>query len=148
MNLKKMQEYIKRWDSLFDVNYSFFKTFSDFPNKDLFFKEKILNEPNQKLAEERLSKIEIVDAEWKKECEFNKTKEKLKKLKKERKTKLQETDWTQLADCELNQKSKIEYREYRRYLRRIPELYKRGQITELSVMSIEEWRENKPVYKD
>lgn len=148
MNLKKIQEFAIRWEKLFDVNYSLNRTFPDVSNKDLFFKEKILNEPNLDKAEQILAKIERVDIEWKKECESNKIKEKIEGLKKERQQKLFETDWTQLADAEIPQKTRIEYREYRKYLRRIPELHKKGQIVELKVMPFEEWKENKPIYKD
>jgi len=83
-----------------------------------------------------------------KEIEDKKRKEQFDHINAERKLMLYETDWTQLADSELEQKTKVEYREYRKYLRRIPELYKKGQVAELKVMSFEEWKKNKPVYKD
>jgi len=92
--------------------------------------------------------IEIKIVDQIDEIEAEKLKKQKEKFLEKRKQKLQETDWTQLGDCELDNKTKLEYREYRKYLRRIPELFKRGQVLKLEAMSFEDWKENKPVYKD
>lgn len=56
------------------------------------------------------------------------------------------TDFTQLPDAPLNTAEKTEYREYRDYLRNLPELYANSQVLEAVAMEFSEWKLNKPVY--
>jgi hypothetical protein len=147
MDVKRLNNLSSRWLNLFDSNYSFAQAFPKIPNKSLFFKEKILEEKDFQLAEERMRKIEEVDRKWKLELQDQKKREKIEKIRKEAWQKLRDSDWTQIADEPLSQEEKKEWREYRVYLGNIEQLWKNKQILKLEVMSFEEWQENKPIFK-
>lgn len=147
-----------RWDRLFDINYSVSTAFPEEANKELFFQNKILAESNEELYELRMKRIEEIDKAWKKECELAEIKQRYKLITDQATILLDASNKTQLPDAEYvdedfnvrpyTQEEKLEWREYRKYLRRIPKLYQRKQILELRVMTFEEWRINKPAYKD
>lgn len=147
-----------RWERLFDINYSVSTAFPEEANKELFYQKKILAETNEELYELRMKRIEEIDKAWKKECELAEQKAKMSKIMAEATIYLDASNKTQLPDAEYvdedfnvrpyTQEEKLEWREYRKYLRRIPKLFQRKQILELRVMTFEEWRKNKPAYKD
>ena len=147
MNFTRMKEYIERWEALFDVRASVAKCFPEASNTEIFFKQDILEAKNEELAEQKMKKIEKADAQIKLEMEQRQIELENAKIRDQRVQKLRDTDWTQLADSPLDTKQKMEYREYRQYIRDIPELFKRSQILELKVMSFDEWKQNKPIYK-
>jgi hypothetical protein len=148
----------ERWDRLFDYNYSVSTAFPEEANKELFLQQKILGETNEELYELRIQRIEEIDARWRKECAIAEEERKLKVITDQATVLLDASNKTQLPDAEYvdedfnvrpyTQEEKLEWREYRKYLRRIPRLFKNKQILELRVMGFEEWRLNKPVYKD
>ena len=147
MNIKRYQDLINRWEELFDKNYSFHTVFKDVSNKELYFKEKILEEVDYNLAEERMVAIEEVDAKWKVEYEKQKYEEQFDVLRKQAWKYLRETDWSQAPDEPLDTEQKKEYREYRKYLRNIDLIWKNKQIKEHNVMNFEEWKKNPPKFK-
>ena len=147
MELSEIKVFIDRWEALFDKNYSVNKLYPEFSNLDIFFKKEIMEAASVKIADKILTDIEEVDAEFKLECEKRKSEEEAKKLDKEIKEALTDTIWSMLPDAPLSQDGKKLYREYRQYLRDIPDLWRRKQITKLEVMNFDKWRENTPVYK-
>jgi hypothetical protein len=158
MDYKKLEELLKRLNNIFDKNYSVITAFPEVNNPDLFLKEKILEEKDETLVEQRLAKIEAVDTQWKRDIAEQKLKDELDKVIRRSQELMRQCDYTQLPDAEyieqdfrvrsFTQEEKLEWREYRKYLRRIPRLFKNKQILELRVMGFEEWRLNKPLYKD
>lgn len=52
---------------------------------------------------------------------------------------LSDTDYTQIADCSLNSKQKLMYREYREFLRNITNNYNDRSIENAKIMTFEEW---------
>lgn len=118
------------------------------PKDNIFLEERVLEFDGKK------HKQYLLPAEYTVEIKDNRdvlrkleVKAKWNNLRKERDEMLQKTDWTQLADAPIDSNQKCEYREYRQYLRNIPTLYQNKQILKLQVMSIEDWRQNKPIYK-
>ena len=107
----------------------------------------ILDTNNFNEVNEFLHKVELIDQDVKIEFENNKIQEQIDKLKKEINDALHETTWSMLSDAPLSQEGKKLYRDYRQYLRDIPDLWKRKQINELKVMTFDEWRETPPIYK-
>ncbi len=158
MDYKKLEEKLARWNNIFDKTYSVVTAFPQVTNPDLFFKERILEEADEKVADEILKKLEAVDAQWKRDIEEQKLREELDKVIRRSQELMRQCDYTQLPDAEyvesdfrvrpFTQEEKLEWREYRKYLRRIPKLWERKQIPELRVMGFEEWKLNKPHYKD
>lgn len=89
--------------------------------------------------------VEIVDN--REELRKLEVKQRWEKLRNDRNEMLQNTDYMMLADAPVDREGKRDFIEYRQYLRDIPVLYQRGQIKDLCVMSLEQWKKNKPIYK-
>jgi hypothetical protein len=62
-------------------------------------------------------------------------------LREERSLVLAQTDWTQIADNQMDTKTRHLYREYRQYLRNFPLGYNDSSVEIYKVMSFEEWKE-------
>lgn len=146
MELKQIAELINRWESLFDKSTSVNKLDSSIANCERYFKD-ILSTNNFNEVNDFLDKVEKIDKQVQIDFETNKVKEQIKKLEMTIKTALDDTTWSMLSDAPLSQEGKKLYRDYRQYLRDIPDLWKRKQINELKVMTFDEWRKNPPVYK-
>jgi len=147
MEISDLQNLLDRWANLYDVKYSLFTTYPEESNADIFLKQKLIGAKDYKTANKLLEDIEAVDGEFRAECERRESEAEARKITDERNIKLSSTDWTMLADAPLSGDNKKLYRDYRQYLRDIPDLWKREQINELKVMTFEEWQDNKPVYK-
>lgn len=132
---------------LFDKRYSVNKFNSDITNCDLFFRQEIMGAENFRIADKLLIEIEEIDKQFKIDYEKRLKEEDLVKIKKKAREKLDDTTWSMLADAPLSNDGKKLYRDYRQYLRDIPDLWKRQQIKELKVMSFEDWRKDPPKYK-
>lgn len=146
MELKQIAELINRWEKLFDKKLSVYRLDPSIANCEKYFKD-ILDTNNFNEVNEFLHKVELIDQDVKIEFENNKIQEQIDKLKKEINDALHETTWSMLSDAPLSQEGKKLYRDYRQYLRDIPDLWKRKQINELKVMTFDEWRETPPIYK-
>lgn len=106
----------------------------------VFFKELVLEEENEDLADKRLTVLEnliLQDVSSKMEVE-------LERLRLERNDMLYKTDFSQLADVPLDGNEKKSYRQYRRYLRELPILIERKQVLKFEVLTYEQWK-SKPV---
>lgn len=64
-------------------------------------------------------------------------------LRQARTKKLSEYDWTQLADAPITSDQRTKYREYRQYLRDLPEQYNDSSIHSWAIMSFEDWKVSK-----
>jgi len=73
-------------------------------------------------------------------CDSNVEVDYWKTLRHKRNIKLLETDYTQLADSPYSSDDKKKYREYREYLRNLPNNYNEGTIINFKVMSFKEWK--------
>lgn len=146
MELKQIAELINRWESLFDKRTSVNRLDPSIANCERYFKD-ILDTNNFNEVNQFLDRVEKIDQDVKIEFEKNKIQEQIDRLTKEINSALHETTWSMLSDAPLSQEGKRLYRDYRQYLRDIPDLWKRKQINELRVMTFDEWRENPPVYK-
>ena len=60
-------------------------------------------------------------------------------FRQERTNRLNSTDWTMLPDVDLDKKLREDYRKYRKYLRKLPELYRLKIVDELKVLSFDEY---------
>lgn len=80
-------------------------------------------------------KIEIEEVEHTESAE-----ECWKKLREERDKILQSTDYTQLADAPISSEVKRLYREYRQYLRKLPNGYNDEYITHYKIETFKEWK--------
>lgn len=147
MELDEIKNIIQRWEKLYDAVYSVTKTFPEIANVELFFKKDLLGAKNFKYVDNLLSQIEEIDTKFRLECEQRKANEQINRIRVEIEKVLLETTWSMLADAPLSNEGKKLYRDYRQYIRDIPDLWKRKQILELKVMSFEEWRKNPPKYK-
>lgn len=146
MTIEEMQIILTRWQNLYDVRYSVSQLDLKVSNPEAFLKE-IINTKTFNEANDILVEIEKIDQNFKTECERRKVEEETKKLEQDIKLALNETTWSMLSDAPLSQEGKKLYRDYRQYLRDIPDLWKRQQINELKVMTFDEWRKNPPIYK-
>lgn len=147
MDIYEIKDIVDRWEKLYDSVYSVKKAFPEVTNVELFFKKDILSAKNFGYIDKILKQIEKVDQEFKNECENRKANEKIDKVKSIIEQQLLNTTWSMLADAPLSNEGKKLYRDYRQYLRDIPDLWRRKQITELEVLNFEDWRKNPPVYK-
>ena len=64
-------------------------------------------------------------------------------FKEERNNLLQKTDWTQLPDVGLDQKERMFYREYRKYLRNKTKDYRDDNIQKWTILSFKEFKQMK-----
>lgn len=61
-------------------------------------------------------------------------------LRRKRDQALADSDKTQLADFPCDQKERVNWREYRQYLRKLPTQYNNQSVSEANVMTFEEWK--------
>lgn len=61
-------------------------------------------------------------------------------LKLKRNEYLKNTDFSQLADAPFSSEEKLEYRQYRTYLRDLPAQYNNDNITSYVVLTFEQWK--------
>lgn len=91
--------------------------------------------------------IEKTDTLVKKEYKERKKQEELDHIFVYMKKALDDTAWSMLADAPLSSDGRKLYQNYRQYVRDVPELWQRKQITKLKVMTFDEWRYDPPIYK-
>lgn len=115
-----------------------------YTDPDVFFKELVLDEENESIADKRLTVLEDIlnkDKTSKMEVE-------LERVRIERDRLLVISDFSQLADVPLTNDEKKLYRQYRKYLRELPVLIERGQVIEYIAMTFNEWEVKPPIFKD
>lgn len=142
----RIQNLKDRFESIGDVHRVVDHAGISASNPAAYFRDMILGESDKDLAETRMSVIDsaknaIIAAEGT-EAEAKV----MADMRSDRDGYLAKTDFTQLADAPLTTEEKTEYRNYRDYLRKIPELFEGGQIVEMKAMSFEEWKLDKPIY--
>lgn len=105
-------------------------------NLDLYFRDNILNNPDEIGAESLLENLERLDVEIdvpdSGDLEFE-------KLRSDRNRILEETDKTQIADFPLTSKEKSKWRNYRQYLRDLPRNYNKTTIFKYKIMTFKEF---------
>ena len=141
--MNKKQWFKQRWEKLGDLTELLKVASPEYRDPDKYLKELILEEEDEDIADRRLRALEgqlLITKSAKMEVE-------LQRVRLERNKMLLNTDWTQVSDAPLSSSGRQLYREYRQYLRDIPELFDRDQILELEVMDFNTWKENKPKYK-
>ena len=105
-------------------------------NDALFFTEMILNEKDFTKVTERLDRLLKADAKIVAKIEADKFQVEYRMFTSKRNKYLADTDWTQLADVELDKKSRDNYRKYRKYLRNLPDLYQKKVVDKLEVLDL------------
>lgn len=146
MELNDMRKLIERWEGLSDQRYALDSVKPGVANLEVFFKEEVLK-MNTVHAYQLMADLEKADEEYKLEQERRQREQLTKAMEGDIKQALDDTTWSMLPDAPLSNNGKKLYRDYRQYVRDIPELWDRQQISKFEVMSFEEWRKNPPVYK-
>lgn len=62
-------------------------------------------------------------------------------LREDRLKVLKDTDWTQIADNQMDTKTRQLYREYRQFLREYPKQYNNDSIEIYKIVTFEEWKD-------
>ena len=135
----------KRWDNLGEESLrEILKVAAPrFKDPDVYLQELILDEENEKIADKRLCVLEGLLQQSK----ASKMEVELERVRIERDRMLALSDFSQLPDVPLTNGEKKAYRQYRRYLRELPVLIERGQVTEFKVMDFKAWEHNKPIFE-
>ena len=141
----KKEWFKKRWSrmAIESLEESLKVAAPQYKDPTVFFKELVLEEENEDLADKRLSVLEnliLQDKASKKEVE-------MERVRLERNRMLHMTDFSQLADVPLSNDEKKSYRQYRRYLRELPVLIERDQVLDFKVLTYEEWKRNPPKFE-
>lgn len=134
--IARVEDLKTRWKNLFDKHLSN----PGITNPEAYFRDTILKEEDKNLAESRLAAIEVVDAAEKVKYDNDQAKIPMDELRKERDVLLADTDFTQLADAPLTSEEKTEYRNYRTFLRELPEKINNQQWLEYRAPSFEEFK--------
>lgn len=138
---------MEKWENIENKKYTVRMYDLTISNIDEFFNKNIIGAQSYEQANKVLDDIITVNIKYSNNIKIQQEKRKRQSLKAEIKKKLNSTMWSMLPDAPLSQNGKKLYREYRQYLRDIPELWDNKQIKELEVMSFDEWRKDPPVYK-
>lgn len=126
-----------RWSKLFDKRLAN----PDVANPDVYFRDSILKESDKNLAESRLAAVETKDAAEKIKYNAQQAKIPMEELRVERDAVLSSTDFTQLADAPITSAEKTEYRNYRQFLRELPQKISNQQWLEYRVPTFQEFKE-------
>lgn len=136
-----------RWNNLTDKRTCLHKLGLTIPNPDKWFKDLVSSE-SEELIDKKLSELESIDYDIKRQLENEKKTSHLKKLREIRDRYLYETDWTQsVTDSKLDKSVKKQYIMYRKYLRELPKLIENKQVLDFKVMKFEDWKDNSPIFE-
>lgn len=140
----KYEEYRKedlqnRWNKIQDPAFCFYKLKLDIPNPQAYFRDKIYNELDRELAENRLAQIEKINKNVELEKKIERQNRKMIELKDWRNEMLKNTDHTQLADFPIDSKDRAKYREYRQWLRDLPYLINIGRAEYTNKFDFVQW---------
>ena len=139
----KLREWlIQRFRALGDISSILLVSAPEYRDPEVYLKKLIVEEVDLKIAEKRVNILEKVIAESKGVKE-NKDAIRLQKLRIERTEILANTDWTQLPDVPLSQSEKKDMREYRAFLRELPQMIERKQYIQWNVPTFSEWDKNR-----
>lgn len=133
-----------RFNGLVDVRLVMDEVRPNTSNTALVLRDMLQN-PNPTHVEAELAAMEIVSEVIKAERAEEAAGKVMKDIKAKRNEMLRDSDFSQLADAPLSPEQRTEMREYRTYLRELPVLIERAQANE-EVLTLEEWRENKPLF--
>lgn len=128
----------KRFKALGDLSEFLSVASPEYKNPEVYLQKLILEEPNLLLAEKRVATLEKVTSQAK-GVSVNRDAIKLQKLRIDRLEALRKTDWTQLPDVPLTSDEKKTFREYRAYLREMPQKIARLQLLSYEVPNLEEY---------
>jgi len=139
----ELLEWLKtRFKALGDLSEFLSVASPEFRDPEVYLQKLILEEPDLVLAEKRVATLEKVTSQAK-GVKVNKDAIKLQKLRIDRLEALRNTDWTQLPDVPLTSEEKKAFREYRVYLRDMPQRIERLQLLKYDVPSFEEFIKEK-----
>jgi sulfatase maturation enzyme AslB (radical SAM superfamily) len=141
MKVAELKDIVDRWIDLNDAE-KVVKELNYTKGADEYFNEVVLNLGNYKAANKLLKKLERKDKKYKR-GEHRLLEELPAKIEEA----INKSNWSMLPDAPLSQEGRKLYRDYRQYLRDIPELWERQQIKKIEVMTFEQWLKDAPKYK-
>lgn len=130
----------KYWGSLEHRKEAYKRAYPNLTLNDQdFFREMILKEEDYSKVIQRLDILSTLNKEIQAEIRQQEHSRLLGSFRQERTNKLNSTDWTMLPDVDLDKKLREDYRKYRKYLRKLPELYRLKIVDELKILSFDEY---------
>lgn len=135
--LSRINDLNNRFNKLFDKRLAM----PEISNPDAYFRDMILKEVDKNLAESRMAAIEAIDSSEKTKAQNELNNKPMKDLREARDKILSKTDFSQLADAPFTSEEKIQYRNYRAFLRDLPNKIDLDQWLEYRVPSFEEFKD-------
>lgn len=131
--------FIQRWKNLGDVTDLLKAAAPNYQDPKVYLEKLILEEENEKLADQRLKILENL----KQYSIEERLQVFLQEIRYKRNELLLKSDFSQLPDAPLTSEQKKQYREYRQYLRDLPKHIETSKRLDVKVRDFKDWKEHR-----